>query len=417
MKSFINLVLFLGIFIASIAYYIDSWLAMFVYNFILLLLIVLRSRISFFSLKAVICFYVLIPVFFQETTGESIGILQVSNFSLEVLLINLILFIYLFINLVFVNNSKILVKEKELFVKLTTLNTPALLFFSVLAILFIIIYYPPHILSNGDRFYHLLPGNFWNHLSVIFLIFTLPSIKRKKLAIIPWIFVIGWCFIKKERVDSLGLIVLLLIAMFHFEIISKRMFYLILIIFVVTFAFLGMYRIGADINGIRDAFKTVLIQSTAADIAYLLNISIHYVKDYGCAVGYTYINYLYELLPIGTSNFDASLILNKIYGHPGGIHLLSEPYMNFGIIGVIIYSFIECLFYSWFFRKKNKIVLFYYCFFIVSSFRYCWYGLRYIETASVYLLPISYQIYRMFDYKRRGVYVNNKIKIQNKQIN
>lgn len=400
--------------IMSMFYHYNRIIPMIIINFLLFFAVIIKAKLSLFSLKSLISFYVLIPVLFQHFTGESYGVLQFSKLSLETGKINVIIYIYILVNYLFITNTNVLDHEKRVIKNLENLKGVPVIIFSMLAIILIIVYYPPKILSNGDRFYHLLPGDFWNHLSVIFLIFLLPSLKRNKLVLFPWLFVIAWCFLKKERVDAIGLLFLLLIVMYKKKMVSKNVLIILTFVSVCFLAIMGITRIGDSINSFDELIKTILIQSTSSDIAYILNISIHYVDDYGLQFGQTYFNYFYELLPIGTSSYDASLILNNAYGHPGGIHLLSEPYMNFGFIGVIIYSIFEGLILNWLLKKKNKIVIVYYCFFVVSSFRYCWYGIRYLETGIVYLIPLAYCLYIILKRKKKGYkYVANQDILQN----
>ena len=386
----------------------NAMFPLFLINLFVFFLIVFKAKYSIFSLKTLICFYVLIPIFFQQYTGKSLGSLElaisVNHMKLETININMIIYIYLIANYFFITNTDILLKEKKIISKISDLDTPYPFFFGLMAIVLIFVYYPPSFLSNGERFFHLLPGNFWNHLSIIFLIFLLPTIKKNHFYILPWIFVIGWCFLKKERVDAIGLLILLLISLLFMKIISKRICFIILIFFVIFLAIMGITRIGNGFSSFGDFIYGIVVQSTSADIAYVLNISIRYTKDYGFLSGQSYYNYLYELLPIGTSNFDASSILNTSYGHPGGIHLLSEPYMNFGYFGVVLYSILECFFLKWLFERKHNIVIIYYCYFVVASFRYCWYGLRYLETGIIYLIPLTYLLYKLlYNSKKRNM--------------
>lgn len=412
-KRKINFIVFFLLVFMIIFFLTNIYFPLFIFNLILLFLILKKAKFSLFSLKTIICFYVLVPVFFQQYIGKSYGILEYSivsnNMKLETAWINLIIFLYLLVNYIFVHKTKILDYEKRIYSKISNITIACPLLFSLLAIFFIIVYYPPTFLSNGDRFYHLLPGNFWNCLSSIFLIFLLPVIKKQKKYILPWLFVIGWCFLRNERVDALGLFILLLVYLRKNKMLSKKIFIIILVLSLIGLSVMGFTRMDIGFNSFKDFILKIVVQSTSSDIAYLLNISIRYTKDFGYLLGKTYLNYFYELLPLGTSTYDASYILSITYGHPGGIHLLAEPFMNFGIIGVLLYSIIECFFMYWVLKKKNKVICIYYCYFVVASFRYCWYGLRYLETGMIYLIPLVYilnKILLSFKYEKNMLLKN-----------
>ena len=266
--------------------------------------------------------------------------------------------------------------------------------FSILAILFIIIFYPPSFLSNGQRFYHLLPGNFWNHFSVIALLFLLPKMKERKIYILPWIFVIVWCLIKNERVDAIGLVLLLIMYFWYKKVFHKTTILLFSCLSVVLFVSIGYTRQGSSITNFNDFLFKFLNQSTSADLAYIFNISIDYSNNFGFLLGKSYQTYLYSALNL-SSFYNATNILQNLYGYPGGIFVLSEPYMNFGFFGVVLYSVLENVFYMFLFSRKSKISIIYYLFFLTSIFRYFWYGIEYLETVVIYLIPIRYLIYHL----------------------
>lgn len=378
------------------AYFLDSLIMLFVINALVMFLILIRAKLSLFSIKCFIAFYILVPVFAKEFYGVGFGILAVSTIPLETTIINVLLFIYLFANLVFIVNTQILVKEKKLYERFNEFSNSLAIIFFVLAIACILIHYPPNFLRGGstDRFYHLLPGNFWNHLSIILLLFTLPKLNFKKLwPYLPWLFVIFWCLIKKERVDAIGLALVLLIWHVKKGYITYGAFALVIGVMLITLALMGFTRIGSGVESLSDAVTKVIIQSTSSDIAYILNISIRYVKDFGYMNGSSYLSYIVEFIPSSSLSYDASAILNTIYDHPGGIHVLAEPYMNFGVFGVIAYSLIELIIINFVFSRKSKIACIYFTYFIVASFRYCWYGISYLETGVIILIPLCYALY------------------------
>lgn len=81
----------------------------------------------------------------------------------------------------------------------------------------------------------------------------------------------------------------------------------------------------------------------------------------------------------------------------GGEFILSEPYMNFGVIGIILFPIIEFCIYSMILSKNNRYRFFLYSFLMLTVFRTSWYGWMYIEKAIVYFIPIIYVITKILD--------------------
>ncbi len=383
---------------------------MYFINLAAIITIIARSKFSLFSIKCFIAFYILVPLFAKEYFNFGSGILMFTQLEMQPVMINIIIFLYLAINLFFINNSTILAKEKTIYKKMESYsNAPVVLFF-VLAIIAIVAYYPPAFLKGGntDRFYHLIPGNFWNHFCVILLLFTLPSLNKKNLYVyLPWLFVIAWCFLKHERVDAIGLTLVLLFWHIHKGYISKRMFLFLTIIIVVLLSVMGFTRVGWNMGGLRTMLLNVIVQTTSSDICYILNSAIVYVSEYGYLGGQTYLSYIGELIPFISLAQDASTILQETYGHPGGIHLLAEPFMNFGVLGVAFYSLIECSFLYFVFSRKSRVKCIYYFYFVAASFRYCWYGISYLETGVVILIPFICILSNTFSKRKKQVVFNN----------
>lgn len=372
-------------------------------NGIVVLLICLKSKFSLFTIKTILISYVLLPIAYKIGVDNTHGILNIYQGEMYPFQINFLIFMYLIINCLFLNNTKVLLHEKEMFKRMNKFDISSLnaILFSLLAIIFIIIYYPPSFLSSGDRFYHLLPGNFWNHFSVICLIYLLPKMKKRKVYFLPWFFVIGWCVIKSERVDALGLILLLIMYCWHKKVIRKSSILLFGLVSFVLFFIIGYTRQGIKFTSVEDFFFKLLNQSTCADLAYIFNISIDYTYNNGLIYGQTYLFYFSELLGKFNGNvINATTLLSNLYSYPGGIYLLSVPFMNFGALGVIMFSIVENACYLFLFSRKSKVSIIYYLFFLSSIFRYCWYGIEYLETGFIYLIPFTYCVYYLLSVKK-----------------
>lgn len=382
-------------------------------NLFLCGIICYKAKFSIFSLKSILINYVLISVFFQYNTGESYGILQLGLIELHYMEMMLLSLVYNFIMYMFIEISNIVKFEKQ---KITMKSFVSLLSSyacSIIAIISTIIAFPsiPFLQEYNDRFQALLPGNAWNHLTIISLILAYPKLNKSLFVKFAYLFCFVWFLLHGERVDMLGLAVFILFVSVAKKIYSKnkaknqsklKIYFkcaLIIIPLVFGLVFIGEIRGGSKDLNIGKLARKILIQNTAADIGYVYNSSIHYVENEGYLYGKTYLNYIVETIPLLNGKNEAAMILNKKYYTPGGILILSEPYMNFGIIGLIIFEIIELYIIYWLIKSKKEYTYFVYLFLIVTSFRTSWYGLKYIQTGMIYIMPILYLMIKFIDKK------------------
>ncbi len=390
---------------------------LFIGNIIVCILICIKAKFSLFTLKSFLINYVLISVAFQYNTGESYGILELGIFPLQYEMMNIISLIYNIIMFFYISNTDILSREEEMQKHNAKESKVFSTICALIAIIFSIIAFPNLNFSfeSSTRFNSLLPGNAWNHVVVIALIFAIPNFKDSKMVKFSYVFCITWFLLHSERVDVLGLVIaLLIILMINRKDMVKKIFaiknlkyYIIGIIVVLLLVYIGEYRAGNKNIDFETMFRKVLVQNTAADVGYVYNSSILYTESHGFEYGKTYLLYLIKLIPfISTDIYDASIILQKEYYTAGGILNLSEPYMNFGIIGVIIFAIVELTLINLIIRRKRNYNFFLYIFLLATVFRVTWYGLMYIEKGVVYIIPIMYVLYILIE-KNLKRFTNN----------
>ncbi len=372
---------------------------LFIGNLFICFMICMKAKISLFSLKILLIFYVLIAIFFQYNFGKSYGILQFYNGQLHYTEMNILALIYGFLLYIFINATNILKYEQEKKERNYKLSKICGYFCGICAMIFAIVAFPRlgYVSSASLRFNSLLPGNAWNHVCIIFLILAIPNFRTSKFVKFSYLFCIIWFLLNGERVDIVGLLICLFIIFFtkdvrskikkSLKLYTKYIFLIIAIVFLMVF--IGEKRSNSDIS-LSSLCKKILVQNTAADIGYVYESSVRYPEEYGYFYGKTYVSYLTDLIPLSSSKYNASRILSTTYSAPGGILILSEPYMNFGYIGIIIFSIFEFLILYFILKKKSKYSYFLYLFLIAASFRISWYGLSYAETGIVYILPILY---------------------------
>lgn len=393
-----NFFAFLLICITFILYYfLNNSNVFFVFNIVIVIWILIKARMSFFSVKIILCNYILIATFFEYNFNTSYGLLHKEN-NLYFNEMNGLIYIYNIIMLLILINSKIVDLEKKQLKNNFEIPKMAEYFFGIIAVISTLIALPSMPFQEEyDRFNALLPGNAWNHIAIVSLIFLIPNIRSSKFVKIIFGFVIFWFLSHYERVDIIGLIILLIIILYNqknSKVKFKNIFMLIIIGLLILFTmnFVGEQRSGNSEISFTNLVRKVFIQNTACDVAYVFNSAIDYIYTNDLLLGSSYKTYLIKAIPF--LNFDEStdLLLQKKYNTAGGDFFLDEPLMNFGVLGVLIYPFVEVLIYYCILKKQTKYRFFLWAFLIMAVFRTTWYGLYYIEKGIIYFIPIMYFI-------------------------
>lgn len=394
---------FIAVFVHEQAAFIALFWISFVFLFFCL-------GISFCFINCLLVAYVLLPLTIQALTGSSFGALEASAATIpiyleeEYLYVQIYLFVFLALALIFDLKNK----ERKLFLRAQkSLKNNGYIWLSLAAMVFTVIRYPtlPGFQETA-RYTSLLPGNAWNLVSLVCLYLCLPYLK-KPMVLFSYIFVLLWCLTHAERVDVIGELLIIVLLFWHRKPFSMKRFFWLLLFGLAGFAIfaaIGYGRAGLSQNasaGFASLFRSIALQSTVCDIAHNYNIAVAHFHDYGLLGGQTYINYIVKIIP-SLSYMDMGEILNERYGHPGGCYFLAEPLCNFGVMGVALFPVLQVLVLRYFFLGKHRITDLYSLLFISTCFRTEWYGLRYIETAVIYIIPIVYYIVKKrFKFFRR----------------
>ncbi len=381
------------------------------FNLIFVVVILINSKFSIISLWTIITNYVLLNLYVYDLTGVTYGVLGLTkNIDFETMLSFM-----LFLNLSFFFWSDCTYfRDYEVKLLAYTAYNPGKNFTytcCILAMLMCIIAFPqmPFFFSDSSRFEALLPGHAWNHFVIVLLIAIYPNLRSSNLVKATYIFSAVWFLSHYERVDILGLIVLVMFLYLRRESINKNWssFIKILIVAIVVFvvmSFLGDTRTGTSGLQLSTIFKKILSQNTACDVGYGYHASIDYMHNYPLLYGKTYLRYLVEAIPtLNADTLNPNIILGKYYWLPGGSFILSEPIINFGLIGVIILPNIYMFLVNTLIRKKSNYRYMAYLFLIATSFRYLWYGINFIETGMLWIIPFVCVLYRFFKRNKNAI--------------
>ncbi len=370
-------------------------------NIFLTICILAKSRFSLISVIVLITNYVLLNIYFFEITGTAYGIL---NSVKKLHFIPMLQIMVIFNATLFFWSSCTDFCEREKAVLNNSGETEKKNYIYIccgVAICATIIAFPEFSMSfdPNSRFSALLPGNAWNHLAIVALIAVVSELKTNKVVQITYFFVIIWFLIHFERVDVLGLLVLLAVLYGRNTEFSLKKIFVVSIVAAILFAvftYLGEMRTGNSKFSFEMILSKIISQNTASDIGYTFHVTCDYVQKNELLYGKTYIQYILGIIPlIDTSGFSSAHIISEIYHTPGGEFFLVEPLLNFGITGVIVIPNIYILIIYLIIKKNNRYRRLLYYFLIATAFRYLWYGVSFIVTAIVWFIPFVYLLRRV----------------------
>lgn len=372
------------------------------FNFAVMIATLFKTRLSIISLCSIVTNYVVINVYAYDISGIAYGILGLTKISFVPMLRYMLIWN---LSLLFWGYAtRFTEKEKEMlsYDKFNPGKNFSILC-SAIAILSILIAFPsiPFVFVANNRFNGLLPGNAWNHLSIVALLFMLPNITKYKFVLVTYGFVFFWFLSHYERVDVLGVIVVLgfiYLAKNHNKKNELKKIVKIAVVGLAAFvmlSFLGESRMGSSLT-FSNIFKKLVTQNTASDVGYMYDLAIRYVNEHSLLNGITYIRYFLKFIPgVDLSYLESTNILAQYYAVPGGSFILNEPLMNFGLMGVVIIPNLLISMIYMVLRKKSNLRYMIYIFLLATPFRYLWYGIEYIETGIVIFIPIIYILYKI----------------------
>ncbi len=396
-NKFINIMLVFCLFIVSLFLCKDNIYVLFLIDMFLLFLIVYKAQFSLITIWAIVPNYTLMCVFYYYVTDIAYGKLAFIH-NLQYNKMCELLILYNCVLVLFTYFSSFLDYEKGIYEKDVKIDNISANICALLAVVMAYIAFPSFSFTfdNGNRFNALLPGHFWNQFSVILLIFSVGNFKKSRLVRICYCIVIMWFLLHSERVDILGLILFLLIRYcsqkkYQFSLKTMSIVSCVCIAIFLLFIYIGNVRAGEQFAVSTSGFiQSFLTQSTASDLGHVFNGTLEYVDQKGLLYGETYITYLQGIIPMLEQPLRAGHIIESYYHTAGGELILTEPYLNFGFLGIVIIIPIYLCIVLKIIRKNSRYNRIVFYFLTVAAVRYLWYGLTYIETGIIYLIPLTY---------------------------
>ena len=367
---------------------------LFYINIYVIIRILIKSKFSIISLIMLLTNYILISAFAQYNYGNTYGVLALNIIPLHYKEIIITIFLFNVVMYIWIRFSNLLRNEKKLLKCNIKISRNAIYFCCVISIVAAIIAFPtiPFVWTGDNRFIALLPGNGWNHLSLCSLLIATTQIKRSKVVLPTLIFTVFWFLSHYERVDIIGFLmafIIIILVKRDIKVTIKTIFKYGTLVFILLMlmVYLGEYRAGNTQLKLSELLRKVIIQNTACDLTYVYNSSIEFVENEELLYGKTYSTYINGMVPLVDTPYRAGGIIREKYNTPGGEFILTEPLINFGLLGVVIFTNLFCIILNIITKKVGFYRYILFIFLIITSFRYCWYGFSYIQTAIVYFIP------------------------------
>ena len=247
------------------------------------------------------------------------------------------------------------------------------------------------VMSRVNRFYSgYLPFTGWSCIPHFFVSTAMTDKRARTFTLFAGVFVILWYMLHGERVDSIGLCLLIMIKTYHESRDKKRIFIkMALVLFAVILAFIivGMVRSGSVEFTIGDILRSIIIQPTACDVTHVFNCAVDLAKKGEYFNGITYLSYIINCVPFLHDPYSFEAKIGKYYPSAGGGLFFAEPIANLGISFACLFSAFYIYCFTRIIKKSTRYRYMVYCALCIASFRTAWYGLCYPIITILYFVP------------------------------
>ena len=364
--------------------------------FIQAFFIILKCRVSLFTVMIVLVNFCLLTQYFALTGYIITGVLVVFGVPIYFNELYFCTILFNYIISIFVYNTNCLKNEKVLFSRKIEISPVLQNSLIIASIIITLLVFPsmPSLSSFGNNRFEsgILPFGGWSIIPHLFIAITFFSRKRTKFSILAAGFIIFWYVFHGERVDSIGLLVFMALLYYYDNTKNdnrikriKIAFYSIFI--VLTFIIVGIMRSGIKDFSFSLLLEKILIQDTACDVTYVFNCSVDSLYKGIMFSGYTYKSYVINLIPLVNDPYSFQTYIKNYYYTVGGGLIFAEPIANFGFVFLALFLVLFFITISLLLKYQNCYATFSYTCLTISIFRIMWYGLNYPIISLVYFIP------------------------------
>ncbi len=391
-----------------------------VHSSVLLGIICLKARYSFFSAISFILVFSLFQTLVQSLTGNARGMIYnaIRRIPLYEGIHGLCTISFLLTLLFFILFTNLITNEKNIYQTEIIMTNATALIFIIVAVTIIILMFPSfpdfklHIATRRSQ--GILNNYGWVLTALILAGLTVDMAWKMKYLWLSYFFIAFWIFGHAERVECLGFIIYIVLKILnkkekvssttnygeqsHQGIINgigKKIFLFggLFALFALLIV-LGVYRDASRTSrvdySISNVLRNLFVQATAGDVIYVFDCAVDMWKRGNLLKGVTYLDWILNFLPGSSPQYQAARYIKKWYFTMGGALFFTEPMMNFGIIGVLVTNIIFCLFYSFVLKKKSLFRAMVFVPMVIEIFRTAWYGRNGWQLASFIEVPLIY---------------------------
>ncbi len=375
---------------------------------VIFVLIFVRAKFSFFSIFAfIMLFSYLQLVIYRETGVTNSGFLsfyvgKTMPFYLTEMTVSFVSFFLC--EFFFVWFTKLVEKEKTLYVNEHVLPMPVAFLFMAAAIVLVVMLFPSFPtfrMDLAERRTQGITGVYGLLLLALCLsALTVDTSYKHKSLLAGYVFILLWVYGHAERVEVLGFVLYYFIKLMnHYNLGREKNsffdFKKIALILSVAAIFLvgtwiGMTRLSNEHYSLSDVLNKLIIQGTCGDVLYTFNCSIDMAKKGLLLHGYTYADYLLQFIPGMNSKYQACRVIADYYNTNGGAFFFTEPMMNFGLIGTILSNIEFFIVMRLLLNHSTKLKAAMWMPVVIEIFRIAWYGRSGWILAAFIEMPLIY---------------------------
>lgn len=361
-----------------------------------LIYIFLCAKLSLFSIFPALMTFCLFQEYAAVNGWEVYGLLAVGGVPWYFNELKFCVYTLNVIDIIFISTTSCLKNEQLMFKRKFKISPLISLFCLLFAIVLTILIFPtiPNLSSftNDNRFTDgIISFSGWSIIPFFLLTVAYGSAKYRKTAIAVTMFVIFWYIFHGERVESLGLICLLMFKYYYknkYQIRKVMKLFLLGFCVILLFVAIGSLRAGIDNLTFRSLLNSVVIQSTACDVTYVFNCAIDLFYNGIHLGGITYLSYLINCIPFLNDHYAFSSVIQNYYYTAGGGLFFAEPIANFGPLFMILITIIYFILVVRLLSRQTEYSYLVYSILVISVFRLAWYGLNYPIVTVLYFVPL-----------------------------
>lgn len=378
------------------------------YMTIIFVMIVLEGKYTFFSVLAFIMLFSYIQAVIYKLAGVTSGMLKYTGtgktipFYFNEMSISFVSFFLC--ELGFAWFTRMIEYEKSLYsikIEMTRTSAYILLALSIFLVFAVFPSFPTFRIDLETRRTQGISSVYgFLTLALCLAALTIDASRTYKVLILGYVLIVFWIMGHGERVEVFGFIIYLTLKMLNkYDLqkthgistsIKKIAVFGIIGIVALLGTWIGLVRILGMKVSLSEVIYKLFIQGTCSDVLYVFDCAIDMWKNGNLLHGYTYLDYLLQLIPGAPNTYQSAVVMHSYYFTMGGCLFFAESMMNFGLIGTVIFNIEFFAVMNVLIRKATQLRAYIWVPITIEIFRTAWYGRSGWILAGFIEMPILY---------------------------